>query len=261
MPLNRRSFFLAGAGALLAGCAVRGRSAGPAFSDGPAEVTAALARAGASGKLGLVILGGAWCHDTEALISRMEAPALARVLSAGFETARVDVGYLDKGFETARRFGLPIYTHTPTVLIVDPQTERLVNAHDHWHSRDAAKWSAAKALRYFEAKARREDLTPVLPAALTTERVYINGIAQVDEFEMVQVRRIEAGYAVLGPKLAARSPDLTTLWAPLSKMRYRFPDDMWDLRRQVRRQVEAGAEGVELTFPDYRALPWEGRGA
>ncbi len=94
-----------------------------------AKVAAASARAKASGKLLLVDLGGNWCGDCRILSATMELPELKTFVDRHYETVEVDVGRMDKNLQIPAKYGITEKLEgVPSLLIVDPKTDKLINA-------------------------------------------------------------------------------------------------------------------------------------
>ena len=94
-----------------------------------AVVAAAKARARAHHKLLLIDLGGNWCLDCRLLAGTMDLPELRKFIAARYEVAVVDVGRMDKNLDIPAHYGITKRLEgVPSVLIVDPRTDRLVNA-------------------------------------------------------------------------------------------------------------------------------------
>lgn len=93
------------------------------------DVDAALARAAASGKRVLLVMGGNWCHDSRALAGWLETPRFAALAAARFEVVYVDVGVPQTGqgrnLDIARRFGLAEMPGTPALLVLTTDGEAL----------------------------------------------------------------------------------------------------------------------------------------
>ena len=114
----------------LAGCAatsgegpVHPEAAADAVTpDAMADVDAVLARAAASDKRVLLVMGANWCHDSRALAGWLETPRFAALVSAHYEVVYVDVGVPQTGegrnLEIARRFGLAELPGTPALLVL-----------------------------------------------------------------------------------------------------------------------------------------------
>ncbi len=102
-----------------------------------------------SGKQLLVVLGGNWCHDSRALAARLYEEPLSTTIEAHYEILFVDVGYLQIGKDLITSLGIPVYYATPTVLIVDPVSGRVINAQNRHQWGDAANIGMAESLEYF----------------------------------------------------------------------------------------------------------------
>lgn len=94
------------------------------------QIAAARARAKAGHKLLLVDLGGNWCLDCRLLAGTMELPELRRFLARHYEIVTVDVGRFDKNMDIAAHYGLNgnFGGGVPSVLIIDPKTDKVSNA-------------------------------------------------------------------------------------------------------------------------------------
>ncbi|MEP7005963.1 MAG: thioredoxin family protein [Sphingomonas bacterium] len=98
-------------------------------ADARGVVAAAKARARAHHKLLLIDLGGNWCLDCRLLAGTMELPELRKFLAAKYEIAIVAVGRFDKNLDIPAHYGITNRLEgVPAVLIVDPRTDRLINA-------------------------------------------------------------------------------------------------------------------------------------
>jgi thiol-disulfide isomerase/thioredoxin len=97
-------------------------------ADADRDVAAARARAKASGKKLLIDLGGNWCPDCRALAGVMALPEVKRFLAQHYEMVMVDVGLFDKNGQVAAHYGIKgRLVGVPSLLIVDPRTDRLLN--------------------------------------------------------------------------------------------------------------------------------------
>jgi Thioredoxin-like len=119
--------------------------------DDAAAVDAALVAARASGKHVMIVFGGSWCHDSDALIAAFARPRAQAMLDARYEMVWVDVPYSqdEREFAVARRFGLGEIEGTPTVLIVRADGTA-VNLSDAPRWRNAASRKPAAIVRHFE---------------------------------------------------------------------------------------------------------------
>ena len=91
-------------------------------------VDEALARAKKNNKLLLIDLGGNWCPDCIILHNIMEVPEMKKFIDAHYEVALVDVGRFDKNPQIGARYGYNTRLKgVPTVLVVDPKTNKVIN--------------------------------------------------------------------------------------------------------------------------------------
>ncbi|WP_375396150.1 thioredoxin family protein [uncultured Sphingomonas sp.] len=94
-----------------------------------ARVAAARAAAIRSHKRLLIDLGGNWCLDCRLLAGVMALPEMRGFIARHFEVVTVDVGRFDKNLQIPARYGITgRLKGVPAILIVDPRTDRLVNA-------------------------------------------------------------------------------------------------------------------------------------
>ena len=92
-------------------------------------VAAAKARALAHHKLLLIDLGGNWCGDCRVLAGTMALAPLRAFVAAHYEVALVDVGRFDKNLQIPARYGIHSRLEgVPSLLIIDPKTDRLLDA-------------------------------------------------------------------------------------------------------------------------------------
>lgn len=91
-------------------------------ANAASEVDAALARAAASGKRVLLVMGANWCHDSTALAGWLATPRFAALTAARYDVVYVDVGVPQTGkgrnLDIARRFGLDSVPGTPALLVL-----------------------------------------------------------------------------------------------------------------------------------------------
>ncbi len=86
--------------------------------------------------------------------------------------------------------------------------------------------------------------------------------AEIDQFEQQLAERVAAGYAVVGPMLAAYAAgnppeEFDASWDELRDFRTAIPDAIRELRDEAQRRVSEGEEDVQLVFPEYGLLSWE----
>ena len=98
-------------------------------ADANAQVAAAFTRARHSHKRVLIDLGGNWCLDCRLLAGVMETPQMRPFVARHFEVVTVDVGRFDQNMDIPASYGVKgRLAGVPAVLIVDPKTNKLINA-------------------------------------------------------------------------------------------------------------------------------------
>jgi thiol-disulfide isomerase/thioredoxin len=98
-------------------------------ADADRAVAAAKAEAAARHKLLLIDLGGNWCPDCRILAATMDLPEVKAFLDAHYVVVTVDVGRFDKNLEIPAHYGLKHRLEgVPSVLVVDPRSDRLIDA-------------------------------------------------------------------------------------------------------------------------------------
>jgi len=98
-------------------------------ADAKAAVAAAKARAKTGHKLLIIDLGGNWCLDCRILAGTMEVPTLKTWLARRYEVVTVDVGRFDKNLDIPAHYGITDRLKgVPSLLVVDPKTDKLLNA-------------------------------------------------------------------------------------------------------------------------------------
>lgn len=84
-------------------------------------------RASAQDKKLLIDLGGNWCADCRILAGVFELPEVKAFLQRHYEVVTVDIGRLDKNQQIARYYGIDKLKGMPSLLVVDPRTDHLLN--------------------------------------------------------------------------------------------------------------------------------------
>jgi len=96
--------------------------------DAMAAVGAARVRAKAAHKLLLIDLGGNWCLDCRLLAGTMDLPELKGFVHRHFELVPIDVGRFDKNLAIPAHYGIKKRLEgVPSMLVIDPRTDRLIN--------------------------------------------------------------------------------------------------------------------------------------
>ena len=98
-------------------------------ANADADVAAAKAKAKAGNKLLLIDLGGNWCGDCRVLAGVMNLPEVKAFLDKHYVEVSVDVGRFDRNLQIPAHYGITKRLEgVPSLLIVDPKTDKLLNA-------------------------------------------------------------------------------------------------------------------------------------
>jgi hypothetical protein len=229
-------------------------------NDALADLAAGIDAARDGDQLLLVVMGANWCHDSRALASRLFEEPLSTVVDEHFETLFVDVGYLEKGKEVITSLGIPIYYATPTVLIVDPVSGKVVNMQNRHQWANAATISMDESVNYFQQFANT-DLAVLQNEAETEANLQVL-LMEIDAFEQRRADRLYQAYAILGPMLRAyKEGDEDAFsedtWNEVRDFRYKVSADVEALRAEAHERVAAGETDIQLTYPVYPAFSWD----
>ena len=98
-------------------------------ANADAAIAAGRARALKGHKRLLIDLGGNWCLDCRLLAGTMELPEVRGFVAKHYEVVTVNIGRFDKNGQVPVAYGITgRLKGVPAVLIVDPRTNRLINA-------------------------------------------------------------------------------------------------------------------------------------
>jgi thiol-disulfide isomerase/thioredoxin len=121
--------------------------------DAMGDVDSALARASASGRRVLLVMGANWCHDSRAIAGWLESPRIAELVEREYELVFVNIGMPQTGdghnLAIARRFGLEELPGTPNLLVLTADGT-LVNPDSATTWRNAASRSESAILAELE---------------------------------------------------------------------------------------------------------------
>lgn len=223
------------------------------------DVDNTLARAKENNKLALIVLGADWCHDSRGLVSHFNDPAMKNLLAENYELTLVDVEFFEHGLDVVHRFGQPTIIATPTVLIIDPTSEKLVNSHNMHQFKEAAAMSLEDTISYFDAMRSADNQT--LPITSNGDAALETLLTEIDAFEATQAVRIEVGFQQMVPFLKVLKEETPKefhdLWMELRGLRYAITGDMAALRQQALERTKAGETDITLTYPTYKSFSWE----
>lgn len=96
-------------------------------ATGKQDIAHARAAALAAHKLLLIDLGGNWCLDCRILAGTMALADLRPFVAQHFEVVTVDIGRYDRNMDVPAHYGLGRPAGVPSLLVVDPKTDKLLN--------------------------------------------------------------------------------------------------------------------------------------
>jgi thiol-disulfide isomerase/thioredoxin len=216
------------------------------------QVEMALETAKAENKLTMVVMGAQWCHDSRALAENFSKPSMQTILDERYVVQFIDVGYLQDHRNIASKLGYPNYFATPTVLIVEPNTNRLLNYDDVHIWQNAASEPFERYQQYFAKAGKPIDTEP--------EQNDVNSDNQqaLDKFTLEQSQRLTNAYAQLGPMLRKykegtldSADKFDETWKQVRSFRVSLQEDLVRLKRQAFKSEQS------LIFPRYAAFEWE----
>jgi Thioredoxin-like len=208
-------------------------------------------KARADGKLLMYVMGANWCHDSTDFVEKTAAPEMSALIEQRYVLQLINVGNLEFIREVITRFDEPVIYGTPTVLIVEPQGNTLLNADslDYWRS--SSEYEDQDAIDYFSPY--QPGIAAVPPLAYTPK--VAAAMAEIDAFEAAQAERIYLAYADLGEAFEKMGKDLDeeakAKWKQLAQMRSSITADLDTLRDEVKSQAKAGRDPITLAYPSY----------
>jgi thiol-disulfide isomerase/thioredoxin len=100
-------------------------------ANADAAVAKARAEAKKHGKLLLIDLGGNWCGDCRVLDGTLQLPSVKAFMDKHYTVVMVDVGRFERNLQIPVHYGFTTRLKgVPTLLVVDPKTDRLLNRND-----------------------------------------------------------------------------------------------------------------------------------
>jgi len=213
--------------------------------DAMPVVEAALETARAEEKRLLLVLGSNWCHDSRGLAHHFQDAELAATLEAHYVTRFIDVGWREANQDVSARFGIPAVYGTPTVLVIDPVSERLLN-------REArSDWTTAASTPVEEARAwfaRWADDRPQSAGLLEGSLTYQAMLIEIEAFEDEEAGRLAAAYRDIArwrdAPAGERPQDFAALEAEVEDWRRALPRQVRSLKSEARRLVAGALGGI-----------------
>ncbi|WP_300527822.1 thioredoxin family protein [Maricaulis sp.] len=221
--------------------------------DAMSVVDAALAEAVDTDRRLLLILGANWCHDSRGLAHHFEDAELASTLEQHYVLRHIDVGWRDQNHAVMQRFNVPAVYGTPTVFIIDPVSEELLNRQTRSDWTSAASRSIEEVRAYFAGWAVNSSPALTVPES---SLVYQSMLIEIDLFEEEEAARLAQAYTDIGRwrdgPAEDRPEDMRSLERAVDLWRSQLPRQIRDLRADALEQVETAlaerANGGEITL-------------
>jgi len=225
--------------------------------DVKGDVKATVKKAKSNNKLALIIMGANWCHDTRSLMESLDDPAMKTALE-GYEVTRVNMDQYDDALKVVKNYGKATVYETPTVMIIDPKTKKLVNSHTMHQWRDAYKMSLEEKVAYFETMKDLANHAKKSPNV--KDSVLKASLKDITAFEAKHAARIEAVYGkfirYVEDDVEGRPENFNDLWGELWGLRSTLTDDVARLRSEAMAQHASG-KAIAVTYPKYEKFSWE----
>ncbi|TDF39808.1 DUF255 domain-containing protein [Alteromonadaceae bacterium M269] len=221
-----------------------------ASNDPMGDVQDALNKAKANDKHLLIVMGASWCHDSRGFATHFVQPSLAAVLDEHYQTVFVDVGYFNDLRSISERFDQAHYFATPTVMIVNAKTEKLMNASS------MAQWGRADSIpheQYIEYFTHYANLKNAPEVNLSKKHQ-----AMINEFKQTQGQRLMDAYIKLAPEMKKEdsegksSDEFIALWREVRAFRLQLQQDIQGLYDKAHNQPSS-----KLDAPVYASFSWE----
>lgn len=214
----------------------------------------AISRAKAADKRLLLVMGAQWCHDSRGLAENFSKPQLAETIAEHYEVLYINVGYYKDLREITQRFGQANYFATPTVYVIDPQTEQLLNTSDYsiWGSADSLSFDTYT--EYFERYANA-DTNSLLAKR---DNMSASNILLIEDFKYTQSERLQYAYGILVPDMLREdlkgesSETFFRRWEEVKQFRGSLQKDIDSLYEQAQ-----NAPNVTVVIPTYPIFSWE----
>lgn len=127
-----------------------------AEADAEIDINHTLVAAKEEGKLGLLIFGANWCHDSRALAAHFEKPRFQSLLRNHYKMTYVDVGQKNRNIDLARKFGVDNIVGTPTIFVTNSDGDVLnLDTAPTW--RNAASRNEDDIFDYFRGFAHQKN--------------------------------------------------------------------------------------------------------
>jgi len=194
----------------------------------------------------MIVIGANWCHDTSSFLNKIETNDETGPIRDGFRTMLVDVGAFDTQWEVLLdHYKMPTIYGTPTVLIVDPLSDTILNPISMHRWRNAANEDKSTIQEWLN-KVMKDSFVEVGAHGQATKGWQDKALNRLDAFEREQAKRVRAGFRsmqmIFDTEDEQERAALNKRWDILAEMRY----DLISFLRKKRSEIVApdAVEGV-----------------
>lgn len=159
--------------------------------DAMAAVDSGIAEALASDRRLILVLGANWCHDSRAFAQYLGEAELAALIEQNYVLRHVDVGWRDRNHAVMNRFDVAAIYATPTVFIIDPEQEILLNRHSTETWTSAASSPISDVIAYFT---RWTDASSDTDSLIAASVIYQSMLTEIEVFEAEEGERLAQAY-------------------------------------------------------------------
>lgn len=202
-----------------------------------------------------IVLGAQWCHDSRGFAATLIKPEMQKLIDESYEVIYLNVGYYRDLRAVTKRFGQAIYYATPTVMIVDPATETLLNGTDMhiWGNADSLPFSA-----YVDnfTKYSKQDALDI--ALKQKDMMDEQTKKRIDDFESFQAQRLYEAYQILVPGMikedTTKQPndEFIAKWIEVRNFRMNLQTDIQALREKALSNPNS-----DIELPVYQPFSWQ----
>lgn len=160
------------------------------------------------------------------------------------------MGWRDRNQDVSARFGVPAVYATPTVLVIDPTSETLLNRAERTDWASAASTPLDEARSWF---ARWAQAGPAEGGLLESSLVYQAMLVEIEIFEEEEATRLAAAYRDIadwrGRPAGERPEQFSRLEAEVEDWRRALPRQVARLQSDARRAVAAALNDAAAGGP------------
>lgn len=218
-------------------------------SNVQSQIDQATALAAKNNKKLMLVLGAQWCKDSRYLAAHFSSSEMQQVLSEQYETVFIDVGFFEDYHAIVKSYDYPSYFGTPTVMIIEPEKQALMNRTSIMKWLDAARVTQQEYINYFSNAHNDIDITAEQPNIQRED---------IKQFIETNSQIVIAGFKHLEPIWAAVRNGETEDSTQLANV----ANELWEFRIRAQKDIQNiykmvldGKEN-EVELPTYEEVSW-----